>query len=308
VAQTPYLPFNQEALVRSLPRRRRLAREVFVIDRASSTNILLREKIGRRLSPILALEAAQLSCDGLLMVAEEQVLGRGRRQQPWWSGPPRANLCASLAFLPAVTPPETLGLHAACALAEVMRPYCGNRTIALKWPNDLLIDGAKIAGFMVEVSEIKQLSYAILGLGINVNEAPPAAIAPYPTTCLADMADLAEMAEMADFDEPEPGQVGPKQDSRPISRDRLLAGWLWALERRLAQVAHCGNQILERDFLKLLRAWAPHGVCEPGSESGGPLLEFSVQRGLTWLVEGSSVTRPLGWIPSLSRLPAPDRR
>jgi biotin-(acetyl-CoA carboxylase) ligase len=299
VAQTPYLPLNQEALFRSLPARRRLAREVLVIERASSTNILLREQLGRRLSSILAHEAAQLAGDGLLMIAEEQVLGRGRRQQPWWSGPSQANLCLSLAFLPAVTPPETLGLHAACALAEIMRPYCGQHTIALKWPNDLLIDGAKIAGFMVEVSEINKLSYAILGLGLNVNQAPPVDIAPYPTTCLADMTD---------FGEPEPGQPAPKQDSRPISRDQLLAAWLWALERRLAQADLCGSQILEGDFLQLLRAWAPHGVSEPGSESGGPLLEFSVQRGLTWLVEGSSVTRPLGWIPSLSRLPDPDRR
>ncbi len=271
-----------QRLRRMLPAGSRLVRGVRVLEHTSSTNDWLKQR----------LQQGDDAAAGLLVVAEQQSAGRGRRQRDWWSGPAGANLSFSIGVERAPQPAECLGLHAACAWADALLPLLGDgRRAALKWPNDLLLDGAKAGGILVERPAAAPEGFAVLGIGLNVNAAPPAEVAPYATTCIA-------RSGVMDSDT---GSVR----GATVDRSALLARLLWALDRRLCQHQRCGAARLEQDFLALLRRWAPAGIMECRTGVAGPLLEFSVLEGLTWGKENRTVTRPLGWIDSLQPLPTP---
>lgn len=123
--------------------------------------------------------AAEGAPPGLVVTAAEQTAGRGRQGRGWAS--PVGNLYASVLLAPAVPParlPE-LGFVAAVAVASTLDRFLPEGTIGLKWPNDVLARGAKIAGLLVEQAD----GMAILGMGINLAAAP--ADTPYPATTLA---------------------------------------------------------------------------------------------------------------------------
>lgn len=111
----------------------------------SSTNDRARE---------LALAAAP---HGTLVTAAEQHAGRGRQGRRW-SAPAGRALLASLVLR---DPPSLLPLAAAVAVAEV-----AGDAATIKWPNDVLLDGRKVAGILVEGRP--QERWAVLGIGINV--------------------------------------------------------------------------------------------------------------------------------------------
>jgi len=150
-----------------------------------------------------AMEAARAGDAGRLWVAAlQQTKGRGRRGRPWQS--PHGNLAASLLIVPD-SPPESLAslgfvagvaLNGALAqLAPRMRLVSGIdgadgaeggsvARIALKWPNDVLADGAKLAGIMLEAQTRPDGTRAVvIGFGVNVVAAPQDT--PYPATSLA---------------------------------------------------------------------------------------------------------------------------
>jgi len=124
------------------------------------------------------LEAARLARasapEGTLVWARAQTSGRGRRGRQWSS--PRGNLYMSLLLRPAVRPAEAAGLGflAAIALAEVLRDLLPpEHTIRCKWPNDVLVDGAKIAGILLEAEAMGEAAPAlVLGIGVNVKSHP----------------------------------------------------------------------------------------------------------------------------------------
>ena len=141
---------------------------------------------------------------GLWFAALQQTEGRGRRGRPWQS--PHGNLAASLLIVPDADPAvaATLGFVAGVALnraLSVVLPggmvklgidgaegdVAGRRArIALKWPNDVLADGAKLAGILLEAAKRPDGQHAIvIGFGINVVAAPRGL--PYPATSLADL-------------------------------------------------------------------------------------------------------------------------
>jgi BirA family biotin operon repressor/biotin-[acetyl-CoA-carboxylase] ligase len=103
--------------------------------------------------------------EGAVAVAEEQTAGRGRLGRPWYA-PPRTSLLVSVNLRPRVPTarlPElsvVAGLAASDAIAEVtgVRPE-------VKFPNDLLIDGRKVAGILAEARDDR----VVLGIGINAN-------------------------------------------------------------------------------------------------------------------------------------------
>ena len=130
---------------------------------------------------------------GLWIVAREQRAGRGRHGRVWTSPP--GNLYASLLLIdpcePAAAP--QLGFVAGVALHEAVEAetgLCAPR-LALKWPNDLLLDGAKIAGLLVEGHRGPDGSFAVvIGFGVNVAAAPDNTA--YPAKALRDVTrDLA---------------------------------------------------------------------------------------------------------------------
>jgi BirA family transcriptional regulator, biotin operon repressor / biotin---[acetyl-CoA-carboxylase] ligase len=122
--------------------------------------------------------------EGTLVWSREQTGGKGRRGRSWAS--PVGNLYASLLLRPAVPPAQAaqLGFVAAVALAEAIRPVLPPaRQLRCKWPNDLLIDGAKTAGILLETEAIgAKVTAVVLGMGVNVASHP--ADTPYRATSL----------------------------------------------------------------------------------------------------------------------------
>ena len=98
---------------------------------------------------------------GSVVVADHQTAGRGRLAHRW-EAPPGTALLVSFVL----APNPLLSLAAGVAAAEA----CG-RGVKLKWPNDLLLDGSKVGGILVEASPAK----AICGIGINLTWAPEGA-------------------------------------------------------------------------------------------------------------------------------------
>jgi BirA family biotin operon repressor/biotin-[acetyl-CoA-carboxylase] ligase len=98
---------------------------------------------------------------GAIVVADHQTAGRGRHDRRW-EAPPGTALLVSFVLAPR----PLLSLAAGVAAAEA----CGV-DVRLKWPNDLLLDGRKLGGILVEATSAK----AIVGIGINLTSAPDGA-------------------------------------------------------------------------------------------------------------------------------------
>lgn len=213
---------------------------------------------------------------GLLLCAEEQTAGRGRRRADWWTGPSGSNLALSLVVAPSPDPPLAATVAAACSLRAALARF--RVEAGIKWPNDLLVGGAKVAGLLLE--QIAAADGIVIGLGVNLLAAPPSTVEmEYPTARLADFTSL------------------------PIDRTALTALWLRGMEQRLARLGAIGPRPLEEEFLAGLQRWAQHGVAADG-EPSGPLVDFALSRGLTWGHNGALATRPAGSIPALHALPA----
>lgn len=156
--------------------------------------------------------------EGLAVVAEEQTAGRGRSGRRWLT-PPGSALALSVVLRPTLPAGQAgrltmLGGLAACdAVEQVAGVPAG-----LKWPNDVLINGRKVAGLLVETAFTGQdLDYAVLGIGLNVSWAPADDQVAFPATSL----------------EAEAG--------RSVDRTSLLRAILAGLEVRYADVA--GGQL-----------------------------------------------------------------
>lgn len=123
---------------------------------------------------------------GLWVVAETQSGGRGRQGRAWISPP--GNLYASLFLkLPghlAGRAPE-LGFVSGVALATTLRALLGgDRRLRIKWPNDILFDGAKLSGMLLESSPLQDGALAcVIGIGVNCGSHPEGL--DYPATDLA---------------------------------------------------------------------------------------------------------------------------
>lgn len=134
-----------------------------------------------------AMEAAQAGDPGRLwIVAGEQTGGRGRLGRSW-SSPP-GNLYASLLLIdPApIAVAAQIGFVAALALHDSvtrLAPALAPR-LKLKWPNDLLLDGAKLSGILIESAVLTNGALAVvIGIGVNMAHHPQGT--PYPATNLA---------------------------------------------------------------------------------------------------------------------------
>mgnify|MGYP001219267527 CR=1 FL=1 len=126
----------------------------------------------------------------LLIIAEEQLSGRGRRGRQWHSPP--GNLYCSALLRPPM-PPQQAGLFSfvtAVALAAAIAECAPEASplLTCKWPNDLRIGGAKVSGILLESGARPDggLDHLIIGTGINVRFVPDGATERYPATCLAD--------------------------------------------------------------------------------------------------------------------------
>lgn len=110
--------------------------------------------------------------DGTAVVAREQTAGRGSRGQRWES--PLGGLWLSVLRRPTeAAPPLVLSLSAGVAVALVLES-AGVPGVSVKWPNDLMVEDAKIGGILCEVRWHGELpAWAVIGVGINVTAPPP---------------------------------------------------------------------------------------------------------------------------------------
>lgn len=126
------------------------------------------------------------------ILAAEQTAGRGRRGRAWAS--PRGNLHASLVWRPSGTAADAAlrSFVAALALREALVDFAGvSGSLSLKWPNDVLLNGGKVAGILLEsVGAGSGVAALCIGIGVNLIAAPdPAMIEPGavpPVTLLAE--------------------------------------------------------------------------------------------------------------------------
>jgi BirA family biotin operon repressor/biotin-[acetyl-CoA-carboxylase] ligase len=108
--------------------------------------------------------------EGTVVIADRQTAGRGRLHRVWQS-PPGCNLYLSILLRPEVAPAAaaSLTLVAGIAVAETVRSFCPGG-VALKWPNDVLIRGRKVAGILAEAkTDAGALATVVVGIGLNVN-------------------------------------------------------------------------------------------------------------------------------------------
>jgi BirA family biotin operon repressor/biotin-[acetyl-CoA-carboxylase] ligase len=159
--------------------------DVHWLDEVDSTNTYVRDR-ARHGDPA-----------GIVVVADHQTAGRGRLERRWES-PPGANLLASVLLRPDCGPGDVHLCAGAVALAGA--DACGSvagAEPALKWPNDLLLGGAKLAGVLAEAEFAgPTLTAVVVGIGINVAWPGPVEAG---GTCLDDVGGAAEPVDRRDL-------------------------------------------------------------------------------------------------------------
>ncbi|MBE0413201.1 biotin--[acetyl-CoA-carboxylase] ligase [Yoonia sp.] len=107
------------------------------------------------------------------IMAHEQTAGRGRRGRAWIA--PHGNLNATLVFRPQATPAEAAkrSFMAANALYAALSIYVPSEKLSLKWPNDVLLSGGKVAGILLESSgQGRFVDWLAIGFGVNLAQVP----------------------------------------------------------------------------------------------------------------------------------------
>jgi BirA family biotin operon repressor/biotin-[acetyl-CoA-carboxylase] ligase len=141
-------------------RTKRLGQNLYHFYSVDSTNAFALRLLGRD---------ADLP-EGALIIAESQTAGRGRMGRSWHSEA-ASGIYVSLILKPAIPPSLAPLLTLGCAVAlhnAVERNT--NLAVDIKWPNDLLVDGKKIAGILAEIhADLDRLHYLVIGVGLNVN-------------------------------------------------------------------------------------------------------------------------------------------
>ena len=141
-------------------------------------------KIGSQLLCLDVIDSTNTECkrqamsgaeEGLVVTAEEQTAGRGRRGRDFQS-PRGKGLYLSALLRPRLTPEEVSDFTAwvAVAVCDGIEACCGVRP-QIKWTNDIVLEGKKLVGILTELgleSETNTLDYMVTGIGVNVNQSP----------------------------------------------------------------------------------------------------------------------------------------
>lgn len=148
-------------LVRPRLRTRTLGRNLYHFYSVDSTNAF-----GIRL-----LAHGRNVPDGTLILAESQTAGRGRLGRTWHSEP-ESGLYLSMVLRPAMSPSLAPLFTLGCAVALHQAVERNTRLdVDIKWPNDLLVGGRKVAGILAEIqAEVDRIHYLVMGAGLNVNQ------------------------------------------------------------------------------------------------------------------------------------------
>lgn len=170
------------------------------------------------------------AAEGEIVIAESQTQGRGRLGRRWES-PPLSNLYLSIVLRPGLPPKHApqITLAAAVALVETVGSFLP-RPPVIKWPNDILIDGKKLAGILTEAAcDTECVQYVILGIGLNLNYRAET----MPETLRQRATSMADMA------------------GENLSRETVLVRLIHDLDR-------CYGELEESGFAALRPRWETH--------------------------------------------------
>jgi BirA family transcriptional regulator, biotin operon repressor / biotin---[acetyl-CoA-carboxylase] ligase len=230
-----------------------LGRELRLFDAVDSTNTVARSLAGEG------------AAHGTVVIAESQTSGRGRLGRGWVS-PPHRNLYVSVVLRSALPPARLaeIGLMAGVAACDALGEWC---RVRIKWPNDVLWQGRKLAGILAEMEGPGAL---ILGIGVNVNSTA----ADFPEE-LRDKACSLRMAT-----------------ATMVDRARVAGRLLTHLERWHDRL--CGE-----GFAAVAAAWSERTdliglvirVREPAAEVSGEVLGLDDDGALRLLLADGSVHR-----------------
>jgi len=135
---------------------KRIGRKILVYNRTSSTHDIAAEYAKNREN------------DGLAIFAEEQTAGRGRAGAKWHTGRADSILC-SIVLTESKCNAELLSLTCAVVVAEAIGKVGGSEA-KIKWPNDIILNGKKVAGILLESKPSDGGTAYILGIGINCHQ------------------------------------------------------------------------------------------------------------------------------------------
>ncbi|AQU05867.1 biotin--[acetyl-CoA-carboxylase] ligase [Dehalococcoides mccartyi] len=185
-----------------------MGREIIYLPETASTQIV-------------AMEMARKGAgDGTVIITERQTDGHGRLKRLWVS--PQGNIYMSFILRPSQTEISRLIMAASLAISFAIQDTTGIMT-ELKWPNDILINGKKVCGMLVE-NDIRdgQVNFSVVGLGINVN---------------ADMQDYPELKDIA--------TSLINHTGKPVSREKLILSFLHEFERLYLDLNEHGKCVFE---------------------------------------------------------------
>lgn len=183
-----------------------------LLAETASTNDVVRE------------QAARGAAAGFIVAAARQTRGRGRLGRRWESARD-AGLYVSILLRPelAVREAGQLTILSSVAMADAVEAIAGFRP-QIKWPNDLVVDGRKLAGLLIETERAGQsLAWAVIGIGLNVNH------------------------EIADF---------PPELQDMATSLRMIAGREFRRADLLVALLHAFSARLTRPFAEAREAWA----------------------------------------------------
>jgi BirA family biotin operon repressor/biotin-[acetyl-CoA-carboxylase] ligase len=203
-------------------------------DRARFADRLATRALGRRLIARAAVEstndvawdaAAETGVDGLTVVADDQTRGRGRLGRAWVQAPGKG-LALSVVMLQGCDRRQlgVLPLTAGLALAEALERL--GAAPALKWPNDVLLGGRKVAGILCESRRLPDLGdAAVIGVGVNVSQQaddfPPELRATATSLAIAGVSATREDVAAAFLSALEPRWAEVQEGSR----EAVLQAW-----------------------------------------------------------------------------------
>jgi len=168
--------------------------------------------------------------EGEVVIAETQIHGRGRLGRRWES-PPFANLYLSFILRPSLSPRHApqITLAAAVALVETVGSFLF-RHPSIKWPNDILVDGKKLAGILTEAAcDAERVDYVVLGVGLNINYS----VAAMPEELRQRVTSMADLT------------------GANVSRESVLVRLIQDLDR-------CYGELEESGFEALRPRWEAH--------------------------------------------------
>jgi len=235
---------------------------------------------------VAAERAREGATHGTAIVAEGQTAGRGRLGRSFYS-PPHQSLYVSFVLRPEIdtrSAPTTI-LAAAVAVAETVAEELGDpERVEIKWPNDVLIDGRKTSGILMEMaSEATRVRHLVLGIGVNLNVDP----AGFPDEFRATATSVSAAA------------------GRPVNRVHFARRLFCTLESVLDSHADAGFSALRERFDRFYRmAGRTVHVTETGGEPiAGIALEPDADGALPLERADGSVFRVVAGDVTLARPP-----